>query len=104
MQAARAALAPELYNRIDEVLVFAPLGRDDVREITRRLLDGMGIALAAQRGVELEYGPELIEYLMDAGGFEPSLGDRGHPVVDQRRFGDDIMTVYSLREVPCSPA
>jgi ATP-dependent Clp protease ATP-binding subunit ClpC len=73
---ARAALAPELYNRIDEVLVFAPLGRDDVREITRRLLDAMGIALAAQRGVELEYGPELIEYLMDAGGFEPSLGAR----------------------------
>lgn len=73
---ARAALAPELYNRIDEVLVFAPLGRDDVREITRRLLDGMRIALAAQRGVELEYGPELIEYLMDAGGFEPALGAR----------------------------
>ncbi len=73
---ARAALAPELYNRIDEVLVFAPLGREDVREITRRLLGGMGAALAAQRGVELEYGPELIEYLMDAGGFEPALGAR----------------------------
>jgi ATP-dependent Clp protease ATP-binding subunit ClpC len=73
---ARAALAPELYNRIDEVLVFAPLGRDDVREITRRLLDGMRTALLAQRGVELEYGPELIEYLMDSGGFEPALGAR----------------------------
>jgi ATP-dependent Clp protease ATP-binding subunit ClpC len=74
--AARAALAPELYNRIDEVLVFAPLGRDDVSEITRRLLDGMGTALLAQRGVSFEYGPELIEYLMDAGGFEPTLGAR----------------------------
>jgi len=73
---ARAALAPELYNRIDEVLVFAPLGRADVREITRRLLDAMRTALLAQRGVELEYGPELIEYLMDAGGFEPALGAR----------------------------
>jgi ATP-dependent Clp protease ATP-binding subunit ClpC len=74
--AARAALAPELYNRIDEVLVFAPLGRDDVREITRRLLESMGTALLAQRGVSFEYGPELIEYLMDAGGFEPTLGAR----------------------------
>jgi ATP-dependent Clp protease ATP-binding subunit ClpC len=74
--AARAALAPELYNRIDEVLVFAPLGRDDVSEITRRLLDGMGTALLAQRGVAFEYGPELIEHLMDAGGFEPTLGAR----------------------------
>jgi ATP-dependent Clp protease ATP-binding subunit ClpC len=76
VQAARAALAPELYNRIDEVLVFAPLGRDDVREIARRLLEAVGVSLAAQRGVTLEYGPELIEYLMDAGGFEPSLGAR----------------------------
>ena len=74
--AARAALAPELYNRIDEVLVFAPLSRDDVREIARRLLDGFGTALLAQRGVALEYGPELIEFLMDAGGFEPTLGAR----------------------------
>ena len=74
--AARAALAPELYNRIDEVLVFAPLSRDDVREIARRLLEGVSTALSAQRGVVLEYGPELIEYLMDAGGFEPTLGAR----------------------------
>jgi ATP-dependent Clp protease ATP-binding subunit ClpA len=74
--AARAALAPELYNRIDEVLVFAPLERDDVREIARRMLDGVGVSLLAQRGVTLEYGPELIEYLMDAGGFEPTLGAR----------------------------
>jgi ATP-dependent Clp protease ATP-binding subunit ClpC len=73
---ARAALAPELYNRIDEVLVFSPLGRDDVREIARRLLGGVAAALMAQRGVVLEYGPELIEYLLDAGGFDPSLGAR----------------------------
>ncbi|HEY4103993.1 MAG TPA: ATP-dependent Clp protease ATP-binding subunit, partial [Polyangiaceae bacterium] len=50
VNAARAALAPELYNRIDEVLVFAPLGRDEVREIARRLLDGVSRALSAQRG------------------------------------------------------
>ncbi|HVY31175.1 MAG TPA: ATP-dependent Clp protease ATP-binding subunit [Polyangiaceae bacterium] len=74
--AARAALAPELYNRIDEVLVFAPLERSDVREIARRLLDGVRQALLAQRGVTLEYGPDLIEHLMDSGGFEPSLGAR----------------------------
>jgi ATP-dependent Clp protease ATP-binding subunit ClpC len=74
--AARAALAPELYNRIDEVLVFAPLERKDVREIARRLLEGVSTALYAQRGVTLEYGPELIEHLLDTGGFEPTLGAR----------------------------
>ncbi len=35
--------------------------------------------------------------------FEASLADHAHRVVEQKRFGDDVMTVYALREVPCSP-
>jgi len=73
---ARAVLAPELYNRIDEVLVFAPLGRNDVREIARRLLAGVGKALSAQRAVRLEVDPEAIDLLLDSGGFDPALGAR----------------------------
>jgi ATP-dependent Clp protease ATP-binding subunit ClpC len=74
--AARAALAPELYNRIDEVLVFAPLGRAEVREIARRLLASMAQALFDQRRVRLEYGPEVIEHLLERGGYDPTLGAR----------------------------
>jgi ATP-dependent Clp protease ATP-binding subunit ClpC len=74
--AARAALAPELYNRIDEVLVFSPLGREEVREIARRLLAAMTQALADQRRVRLEYGPEVVEHLLDQGGYDPALGAR----------------------------
>ncbi|HET7543477.1 MAG TPA: ATP-dependent Clp protease ATP-binding subunit [Polyangiaceae bacterium] len=74
--AARGALAPELYNRIDEVLVFAPLAREEVREIARRLLEGVRRALSAQRGLQLDFGPEVVEFLLDHGGFEPTLGAR----------------------------
>jgi ATP-dependent Clp protease ATP-binding subunit ClpC len=74
--AARSSLAPELYNRIDEVLVFAPLAREEVREIARRLLDGVSRALAAQRGLRLDFGPEVVEFLLDHGGFDPTLGAR----------------------------
>jgi len=74
--AARSALAPELYNRIDEVLVFAPLGRDEVREIARRLLEGVSRALAAQRNVRCDFGPDVVEFLLDHGGFDPTLGAR----------------------------
>jgi ATP-dependent Clp protease ATP-binding subunit ClpC len=74
--AARSALAPELYNRIDEVLVFAPLGRDEVREIARRLLDGVRRALVAQRGIRLEFSDEVVEHLLEQGGFDPTLGAR----------------------------
>ena len=74
--AARGALAPELYNRIDEVLVFAPLAREEVREIARRLLEGVSRAIAAQRGLRLDFGPEVVEFLLDHGGFDPTLGAR----------------------------
>jgi ATP-dependent Clp protease ATP-binding subunit ClpC len=74
--AARAALAPELYNRIDEVLVFSPLGKDEVREIARRLLGSVAQALLDQRRVRLEYDANVIEHLLDQGGYDPSLGAR----------------------------
>jgi ATP-dependent Clp protease ATP-binding subunit ClpC len=74
--AARSALAPELYNRIDEVLVFAPLGRDAVREIARRLIAGVSRSLFAQRGIRLEVETDAIDFLLDRGGFDPSLGAR----------------------------
>ena len=74
--AARATLAPELYNRIDEVLVFAALSREAVREITRRLLGDLGDKLQRVRGVGFEADDEAIEHLLDEGGFDPSLGAR----------------------------
>jgi diaminohydroxyphosphoribosylaminopyrimidine deaminase/5-amino-6-(5-phosphoribosylamino)uracil reductase len=33
--------------------------------------------------------------------FESSLRDRR--IVEQRRIGDDVMTIYALQDVPCSP-
>jgi len=73
---AREKLAPELYNRIDEVLVYSPLSRDEVREIARRLLHGVSRTLQAQRGVRLEFSDAVVEHLLDRGGFEPALGAR----------------------------
>jgi ATP-dependent Clp protease ATP-binding subunit ClpC len=76
VHAARAALSPELYNRIDEVLVFAPLGRTEVQEIASRLLSGLGQSLALERGLRLEFGEDVVRHLLEHGGFDPSLGAR----------------------------
>ena len=73
--AARSALAPELYNRIDEVLCFAPLTRDEVAEIARRMLADLGRSLG-DRGIRLDVTPGAVEALLDAGGFDASLGAR----------------------------
>lgn len=75
VRSARAALPPELYNRLDEVLFFAPLGREQVATIARRLLKELGDTLVS-RGVSIEFDEAVIEVLMDSGGFEPELGAR----------------------------
>jgi ATP-dependent Clp protease ATP-binding subunit ClpC len=74
--AARGALPPELYNRIDEVLAFAPLGRADVAEVARRMLRVLGEELEAARGVRLDVSDGAIEALLAGGGFDAELGAR----------------------------
>ncbi len=74
--AARAALPPELYNRLDEVLAFSPLGRDDVRRIAQKMLAQVSRSLEEQRDVRIEVEAAAIELLLDAGGFDPELGAR----------------------------
>ena len=66
--AARAGLPPELYNRIDEVLAFAPLGRADVAEVARRMLRALGEELEAARGVSLDVSEGAVLALLDEGG------------------------------------
>ena len=40
------------------------------------MLAGLGHALAIDRGVRLDYDDQVVEHLLDSGGFEPSLGAR----------------------------
>jgi len=75
-QAARAALPPELWNRIDEPLYFAPLGRDEVAEIARRMLGELGDRLSLERDLELRVESSALEALIAAGGYDPTLGAR----------------------------
>ena len=73
---ARAALPPELWNRIDETLYFAPLTRDEVLAIASRMLDGLADTLARERSVALHVGEGALDALVEAGGYDPSLGAR----------------------------
>ncbi len=73
---ARSSLPPELYNRLDEVLTFAPLGRVDVAEVARRMLAALADELERARGVRLDVSEEAIEALLDGGGYDPELGAR----------------------------
>jgi ATP-dependent Clp protease ATP-binding subunit ClpC len=74
--AARAALPPELYNRIDEVLAFAELSREHVREVARRMLAQLGMDLARARANKLDVSEAALDALLTCGGYDPDLGAR----------------------------
>jgi ATP-dependent Clp protease ATP-binding subunit ClpC len=76
LEDARAALPPELWNRIDEPLYFFPLGKKDVAAIARRSIDRAAAVVRDQHGIELLVHPSVIDALIAAGGFDPFLGAR----------------------------
>ncbi|MFB6376160.1 MAG: AAA family ATPase, partial [Bradymonadaceae bacterium] len=76
LQAARDHLSPELWNRIDEKLVFMPLSRSEIADIARLQLENSAERIRDESGIEMEYGSEVIDHLIDNGGYDPELGAR----------------------------
>jgi len=65
---------PEFINRVDEVVVFHPLGRDQTRAIAEIQLAGLRARLA-ELEIGLEVDVEAMDKLADA-GFDPVYGAR----------------------------
>src|SRR5690606_6934854 len=76
IEAARRALPPELWNRIDEPLHFGRLSKPEVAEITRRMLGAVAAVLLRERDVRLEIAPSAVDALIELGGYDASLGAR----------------------------
>ncbi len=76
VDAARAALPPELWNRLDERLFFAPLSREDVARVARLLLAESSRRLQAERRIAFAASEEAVTHLLDHGGWDPALGAR----------------------------
>ncbi|MBU1348899.1 AAA family ATPase, partial [Patescibacteria group bacterium] len=55
---------PELLNRLDRTLVFTPLGRDHLKEILRRELDGILTRLRDTQRVACTAGDDVLEWLL----------------------------------------
>jgi len=82
--AARKALPPELWNRIDERLPFRPLREVEVARIATLLLAESSKRLATERGIEYVAGEDVVGLLLKSGGFDPQLGARPMRQVVQR--------------------
>jgi ATP-dependent Clp protease ATP-binding subunit ClpC len=60
----REHFRPEFLNRLDEVIIFQRLTKDQLREITRLLLEGTRRRLRAQN-VSIEFDPQAIDWISE---------------------------------------
>jgi ATP-dependent Clp protease ATP-binding subunit ClpC len=74
--AARKALPPELWNRIDERCAFAPLKEIQVAQIATLLLNESSSRLQNEKGITYKASDAVVEHLLKSGGFDPMLGAR----------------------------
>ncbi len=70
----RQVFRPEFLNRIDEIIFFNPLGREQLDRIVHIQL-GRVRTLLADRGLELEVTPAAVELLAER-GYDPVFGAR----------------------------
>jgi ATP-dependent Clp protease ATP-binding subunit ClpB len=73
-EAMRDHFRPEFLNRIDEIVVFSPLSREQLGEIVELQLARLRSRLA-DRGLQLELSDAAKEALADA-GWDPAYGAR----------------------------
>ncbi len=84
----QAHFRPEFLNRVDEVIVFHPLGREHLAQIVGIQLRRVAQLLAG-RGFTLEVSDEAREYLAEV-GYDPDFGARPLKRAIQRELQDPL--------------
>ncbi|MHB9154775.1 MAG: AAA family ATPase, partial [Endomicrobiales bacterium] len=84
----KKAFNPEFLNRLDEIIVFHPLGRPEMKKILDLMLERGEERIAAQ-GFALELSDEAKEFLLDK-GFDPHFGARPLQRIIQRNIDDSL--------------
>jgi ATP-dependent Clp protease ATP-binding subunit ClpB len=74
MNLLKATIRPEFLNRIDEIIMFHPLRRSDVKEIIRIQLQNLKELLVGS-GIQIDFTDYAIEFLAEQ-GFDPQFGAR----------------------------
>jgi ATP-dependent Clp protease ATP-binding subunit ClpB len=88
MDALRASFRPEFLNRIDEIVIFNPLGKEQLAKIVGLLLRSVE-KLLAERQITLELKAAAQELLLRE-GYEPAYGARPLRRTIQRLIQDPL--------------
>ena len=88
MQIMQHSFRPEFINRIDEIIVFRGLTREQLAEITKLLLERVRRRLRAQH-IEVEFSDDAVEHLAEV-GFDPEFGARPLRRAIQREVENEL--------------
>jgi ATP-dependent Clp protease ATP-binding subunit ClpB len=88
LEALRQSFRPEFINRIDEIVIFNPLGKAQLERIVTLLLKNVE-NLLAERKITLELTPAAVELLLSE-GYDPAFGARPLRRAIQRLVQDPL--------------
>ena len=97
INALKEVMKPEFINRIDEIVVFAPLEKQDVEKIADIMLKNLEKRLE-EHGITLEIDKEAKAYLVDK-GYDKEYGARPMRRTIQRRVEDKLSEEILLGNV-----
>ena len=98
MAGLKAHFRPEFLNRVDEVIVFHPLGRHDIRKIVELQIAHLEKQLA-EHGYELEVSDDA-KTLLTNEGYDPTYGARPLKRVIQNRLQNSLANAILGGEFP----
>lgn len=75
MEEVKHMFRPEFINRIDDIIVFRMLTRDDVKHISGLMLRELKNRVRKQLGISISYGETLTNYIFDK-GYDKKYGAR----------------------------
>jgi ATP-dependent Clp protease ATP-binding subunit ClpB len=88
MELLKHTIRPEFLNRIDDVMMFTPLSREDVREIVNIQFKGIKANIGEQ-GIILDITDEAMDWLAQL-GYDPQFGARPLKRVLQKRILNEL--------------
>ena len=97
-KALKEKFRPEFLNRLDDVIVFHRLSKDDCKRIGLKIVEGLAKRLSMQRGITLSVTDEALSALV-AEGYDPQYGARPLKRVVTRRIEDKLSEEILLGKI-----
>lgn len=87
----KKTLPPEFINRIDEIVMFQPLSKKEIKEIIKLQLNGLN-ALLEEQGIRVHFSKYALDLLGEL-GYDPIYGARPLKRVIQKKILNELSKV-----------